>query len=426
MKYLLTLVLISAICLIACYKEESNKYANQANSLNFTKTEVSNGVVFNWDESTISNFTEYVVTKHTVSTAAMKSAVDLNKLSSINIVARIKNRQISNAKDSTSIADTYYRLYAVSGSQFFASDEIVQNSNFYPLANQSVSQYLIDHRKGHLYLFQPPNLIEIVQLSSLKKLALFTNSVILSSYSMSLGYDQNGNTEIYSSTGNKILVVDGGNLRIKDTIYNIPIGKEILNTVTDENSNIFFTESNAVSKYDPVTMKITKIGGIGLNHDVLKVSKNGAYVFTGSNISDIYQFSIDQTSGIVSLVKSPVFIDFSDKNSTLANSEPTIVCGANGAIYTKNFQIKKNLANEVGGYLKSIFDINDEFIYAIGSSQKVIYKFENREGYKNISRIHVSINVKDIFDYSGQIFMIGNSIDPQTGSSKLFLQRIIL
>ena len=214
MKYLLTLVLISAICLIACYEEESNKYANQANSLNFTKTEVSNGVVFNWDESTISNFTEYVVTKHTVSTAAMKSAVDLNKLSSINIVARIKNRQISNAKDSTSIADTYYRLYAVSGSQFFASDEIVQNSNFYPLANQSVSQYLIDHRKGHLYLFQPPNLIEIVQLSSLKKLSLFTNSVILSSYSMSLGYDQNGNTEIYSSTGNKILVVDGGNLRI--------------------------------------------------------------------------------------------------------------------------------------------------------------------------------------------------------------------
>ena len=72
------------------------------------------------------------------------------------------------------------------------------------------------------------------------------------------------------------------------------------------------------------------------------------------------------------------------------------------------------------------FDINDEFIYAIGSSQKVIYKFENREGYKNISRIHVSINVKDIFDYSGQIFMIGNSIDPQTGSSKLFLQRLIL
>ena len=143
-------------------------------------------------------------------------------------------------------------------------------------------------------------------------------------------------------------------------------------------------------------------------------------------ISDIYQFSIDQTSGTVSLVKSPVFIDFSDKNSTLANSEPTIVCGANGAIYTKNFQIKKNLANEVGGYLKSIFDINDEFIYAIGSSQKVIYKFENREGYKNISRIHVSINVKDIFDYSGQIFMIGNSIDPQTGSSKLFLQRLIL
>jgi hypothetical protein len=60
-------------------------------------------------------------------------------------------------------------------------------------------------------------------------------------------------------------------------------------------------------------MKITKIGGIGLNHDVLKVSKNGEYVFTGSNISDIYQFSIDQTSGIVSLVKSPVFIDFSIK-----------------------------------------------------------------------------------------------------------------
>lgn len=426
MKYLLTLFLLGVSCFTACYQEESNKYSSQSRGLNFIKTEVSNGIVFNWDEPTISNFTEYVITKHLNSTASKMSIADLNKLSSSNIVARIKNPKITNAKDSTSTLSTYYRLYIVAGSKLFTSVELVQNSNFYQLAKPSFKQILIDHKKGNLYLFQPFDLIEIVQLANMKQLALYTNLEVKSSFSVSLGYDQSGNTEIYSSSEDKILVADGEDLRIKDIIYNIHVGNKILNTVTDEYSNIFFTEFDAVSKYDPITKQFTKLGSIGFNHNVLRVTRNGENVFTGNNFSNIYQYTIDNNNANVTFNKSPISIDFSNMNSTLANNEFTIVCGADGAIYTKNFQLEKNLANEVGGYLKSIFDINEEFIYAIGSSNKTIYKFENKEGYKNISRFPVSLNVKDIFDYSGQIFIIGSSDDRQTGLSRLFLQRLIM
>jgi len=163
MKYLLTLVLISAICLIACYQEESNKYTHQADSLNFTKTEVSNGVVFNWEEAKMFNFTEYIITKHPNSTPAITSIEDLSKLSSINIMARIKSRQSNSANDSTSILRTYYRLYVVSGTHFLASDEIVQNSNFYTPSHQNANQLLMDYKKGRLYLLNSANEVEIIE-----------------------------------------------------------------------------------------------------------------------------------------------------------------------------------------------------------------------------------------------------------------------
>ena len=86
----------------------------------------------------MSNFTEYIITKHPNSTPAITSIEDLSKLSSINIMARIKSRQSNSANDSTSILRTYYRLYVVSGTHFLASDEIVQNSNFYTLQNQNI------------------------------------------------------------------------------------------------------------------------------------------------------------------------------------------------------------------------------------------------------------------------------------------------
>lgn len=69
--------------------------------------------------------------------------------------------------------------------------------------------------------------------------SLLTNNIILSSYSMSLGYDQNGNTEIYSAVKDKILVFKGETLNISDSIFNSPKGSLIYYTATDENSNIF-------------------------------------------------------------------------------------------------------------------------------------------------------------------------------------------
>ena len=163
MKYLLTLFLLGASCFTACYQGESNKYTTQANGLSFTKTEVSNGVVFNWEEAKMLNFTEYIITKHPNSTPAITSIEDLSKLSSINIMARIKSRQSNSANDSTSILRTYYRLYVVSGTHFLASDEIVQNSNFYTPSHQNANQLLMDYKKGRLYLLNSANEVEIIE-----------------------------------------------------------------------------------------------------------------------------------------------------------------------------------------------------------------------------------------------------------------------
>ncbi|MBK9994410.1 MAG: hypothetical protein IPP01_10590 [Saprospiraceae bacterium] len=115
MKYLLTLVLLCVIGLPACYQDDSNKYTSNMSGLVFTKTEVSNGILFQWDQSFLSNFTEYVVTKHDVSTDVVKSLSDLNKLNSENVVARVKSRHITSTKDSVSTSSTYYRLYLVFG-----------------------------------------------------------------------------------------------------------------------------------------------------------------------------------------------------------------------------------------------------------------------------------------------------------------------
>ena len=247
MKYLLTLVLLCVIGLPACYQDDSNKYTSNTGGLVFTKTEVSNGILFQWEPSTISNFTEYVITKHSNSTATLTSLSELNRLSPDNIVARVKNRNITSSKDSTSTASAYYRLYLVYGSHFTASDELFQLSNYYTLGSQFFSQLLLDHRKGDLYLFQH-NLVEIIDLNRMLQKDLISTTRSISSYSMSLGYDQNGNTEVYSSNGDKILVFNGEKLDVIDTICNNPKKKFIYNTVTDQNSNIFYTEADSVAK----------------------------------------------------------------------------------------------------------------------------------------------------------------------------------
>ncbi len=424
MKYLLTLVLISAICLIACYQEESNKYTQQVDSLNFTKTEVSNGVVFNWEEAKLFNFTEYIITKHPNSTPAITSIEDLSKLSSINIMARIKSRQSNSANDSTSTLRTYYRLYVVSGTHFLASDEIVQNSNFYVLQEQKIIQILVDKKKGRLYLFYSTNALEIIDLKKMQQIALFDNTLIFNNYNMSLGYDHSGNTELYSSKAVKILIIDGENLKVKDTIYNTPKGKLIYNIVTDENSNIFFVESDSISKYDPITKKISKLEINKFYLNGIKVTRDGRNIFTGSTFSFIYHYKIDSNTGTVSYNKSPSYIDFS--NSTIAKHESTLICGSGGAILAKDFQIQKYLANEVGGYVTSIFDENDRIIYAIGSSNNLVFKFENKTGYKNIENIPIRSLPSNIFFYDGKLFTIGLSVNFSMGVSKYVLQRILI
>ena len=117
-------------------------------------------------------------------------------------------------------------------------------------------------------------------------------------------------------------------------------------------------------------------------------------------------------------------IDFS--NSEIANFESTIICGANGTILTMDFEVKKNLANEVGKYIKSIFDDNDKIIYSIGSSSSFVYKFENKAGFKNIENIPIRSLPSNIFFYDGKLFTIGLSVNFSMGVSKYVLQRILI
>lgn len=425
MKYLLTLVLLCVIGLPACYQDDSNKYTSNMSGLVFTKTEVSNGILFQWDQSFLSNFTEYVVTKHDVSTDVVKSLSDLNKLNSENVVARVKSRHITSTKDSVSTSSTYYRLYLVFGGKFVASDEVFQSSNYYMLDIQFFNQLLIDRRKGNLYLFRT-NLVEIVDLKRMEQKDLITTTRTVSLYSMSLGYDQDGNTEIYSSNGEKILVFDGENLQIKDTIYNIPRGKLIYSTATDEHSNIFFTEADSVSKYDPLTRKISKFGSNGTFQEAIQVTRDGKTIIAGTGFTYMFQYRIDQNDKILSIKKSPSVIDFSNRNFKLANAEPTIVAGNSGSIYAEDFILQKHLGNEVEGYVGSVFDDNDKFIYSIGGINNFIFRFENKAGYKFIDRIFVRNNASHIFVYEGNIFTIGNFVDPTTGFNSLLLERVYI
>ncbi len=87
MKYLYTLGYLILLFFTACYQEEPNKYSESNGQFSFTKTEVKNGVSFSWDETKISAFVEYVITKNVQSTPALKKLSDLK---SSDVYARIK------------------------------------------------------------------------------------------------------------------------------------------------------------------------------------------------------------------------------------------------------------------------------------------------------------------------------------------------
>lgn len=55
------------------------------------------------------------------------------------------------------------------------------------------------------------------------------------------------------------------------------------------------------------------------------------------------------------------------------------------------------------GYIKSIFDRDDEFIYSVSNLNQSLFKFENKAGYKLIAKIPIRSNVVDIFEYNGSV-----------------------
>ena len=166
MKYLCTLGYLILLFFTACYQEEPNKYSESNGQFSFTKTEVKNGVSFSWDESKVSSFVEYILTKNVQSTPAVKSLSDIKAST---IFARIKNRNEIQIKDTITIEKSYYRLYINIGHQLLASDEIFHDFNNYFLSSPIFTNILVDHVNGNLYIFSSPfRSIEIVDLKNLK------------------------------------------------------------------------------------------------------------------------------------------------------------------------------------------------------------------------------------------------------------------
>lgn len=128
------------------------------------------------------------------------------------------------------------------GKQVFVSEELFQPSDNYVLSANNINQVLVDHRKGRVYIIyfnQPSELIDLKKLAIIK---LISSSLFFSSKACSLGHDKDGNTEIYMPEYSRIQFLDGDKLTAKSYIQNSFSNVDILSTMTDENSNIYFSD----------------------------------------------------------------------------------------------------------------------------------------------------------------------------------------
>jgi hypothetical protein len=426
MKYLCTLGYLILLFFTACYQEEPNKYSESNSQFSFTKTEVKNGVSFSWDESKVSSFVEYILTKNVQSTPAVKSLSDIKAST---IFARVKNRHEIQIKDTITIEKSYYRLYINIGHQLLASDEIFHDFNNYFLSSPIFTNILVDHVNGNLYIFSSPfRSIEIVDLKNLK-LKLVKSSLNFNfNATPSLGYDQFGRTQLYMPLDDKIIFLDGENLQAKDTISSIAKGVVIYNTVSDKYSNIYYTDSygaffSAVSKYIVALDKTIRIGDVNSLFRNLRVTCDGKYIIVGTSslTSDISLYTMDDKNNVVATTRSKGVIDWQSNSAfSMASISPTIISNG-GFLYKDQFMQKVSLGQST---IFSTFSNDDEHIFLISSNQKIIFKVENKIPYKRLATYQTRFLPSVIFIYNNEIYSIGSSIDQLTGSTKVLVEKI--
>lgn len=430
MKYFCIVFVFFSTFFSSCYKQDASKYQENNVSLSFSVVEQSNGVLLMWGQASMSNFIEFIVTKNSVSTAPVGNVTELKSES---IFTRIKDRNTTSIIDSTLALNSYYRLYINQGGLLIASDEILQKSKNYVLNSSSVNQLLVDYQKGNLYILNSDQSVELVDLSKMELKTTYENVLLPRSLSCSLGYDQDGNTEIYVPIVDQIQVLDGEKFNLKKSISNTNFQTLINNTATDMNSNIYYSDETVgilggIFRYDSKTELITKINVCGdCRHYTFVMSRDGKRGIVGSLGAVARYFTINDKNQVnASVISQSIISSTSSQLFVLAEKSPTLIVGNSGTIFNQSFSVQKNLINEVPLFLQSIFDQEENYIYAIGGLNKVIVKFENKAGYNKLGSIFIKSSPRQIFIYDSSAFILGNVFDPNTRINKLIIEKVRL
>ena len=110
----------------------------------------------------------------------------------------------------------------------------------------------------------------------------------------------------------------------------------------------------------------------------------------------------------------------------MANKGETFIVGNSGIIYDLYFNFQKQLGLEVPGYVQSIFDESEDYIYVLGGINREVVKLENKAGYKRLGSIIVKSSPKQFFTFGGSIFVLGSVFDSSTGTKKLIIEKVKL
>ncbi len=426
-KYSCLIWLICCSLFVSCSQEE-DKYAENGN-FGFSITEQDNGIALTWNQATLANFTEYIITKTSISTAVYEHVSEIKPEV---IFARFNSRYTTSVLDTSLVFNSFYRLYINQGGKVIASAELFQKPNNYVLTRNSVVQMLVDYDKGNLYILNADQSVELVDLWKLELRSIYENILLPKSFSCSLGYDKDGNTEIYIPIADQIQVLDGERLNLKKSISNANLQVPIYNTITDENSNIFYSDatggiSSGIYKVDSKTKFISKFNVCGdCYHFNFMMSKDGKKGLVGSSGSLLTYFTLNDKNQISTLINSPFGISWSANQLffVVASKSQTFIAGWTGIVYDLHFNFLKQF--DQIGYVQSIFDENEDYIYVLGGINREVVKLENKVKYKRLGSVIVRSNPKQLFTFGGSIFVLGSVFDSSTGTTKLIIEKVKL
>jgi hypothetical protein len=433
MKNLLTLVIFAILLVSSCLQDEESKYSISSSKLTFSKTDLSYGAAFHWDECKVSTFVEYIITINSEPTPAFNKISDLK---SNTIFARIKSKDNTSISDTTTIENSYYRLYVNIGNGLLVSNEVFVDFLNFSLAGQHVANSLVDHINGNLYLLYSNRLVEVVDLKNMKSKVKQFEQAFNFNFSPSLGYDKFGKTEIYLPINDKIIFFDGENLEAKDTLLGITKGASIYNTATDKFNNIYYTDSYSgtlavVAKYNPSTGKTIRFGDV-LRNFMLRVTPDGKNVVVATQDikANVSLYTFNDKDVIISNIKSLGAIDFSSNSFfTFASSGAILIGGKSGNLFERrNDQLVRMTTLNPSGieFFSSEFSADEKFIYFTSFMEKLVVKVHNSNPYNKVTTFKTRFLPLHFFVYNNEGYAVTFVTDPFTGFDKLVLEKIKL